>query len=126
MSDQFPLYPELSEAGQQEAQALVDKFKVQLKKVTEDVLGSLYCDVVTYIESDSWTNFRKDLLDGLRNYGNRKLMADYDFKKIREEIYKDFKDEIIKDMNRDNILKIEELKREIGKLREENMKLMGY
>ena len=113
MSKEYPLFPELSEAGQEEAQKLVDSFKENLKKVADEAIRELYCNVATYIETDSWTNFRNDLLDGFRDYKNRKIHAEYDFKKIRAAIYKEYREEIIKDLNQDMVKEIEDLKKQI-------------
>jgi hypothetical protein len=118
--EQYPLYPELSEEGCQEAQILIDRFKNQLKKAADEIIGDLYVDVPAYIESDSWTNFRNTLMAGFKNYGNRKIQGDYDFKEIRAQIYKDFREEIIEDLNQDNLKKIEELEKEVARLRENN------
>jgi hypothetical protein len=109
----YPLYPELPKNGQLEAQALVGRFKDELIKAAEQAIGELYCDIVPHIESDSWTNYRNHLMDGLRNYSNRKIQGEYDFKKIRQSIYEEFREEIIEDLNQDNLKKIEELEKQI-------------
>ena len=118
MSNEFPLYPLLSEDGQKEAQELVDQFKKQLIKAADAAIGDLYTDIVVHIESDSWCNFRNKLMDGFKNYNNRKIQCEYEFATIREQIYKDFRDEIIKDLNQDNIEKIESLEVEVKRLRD--------
>ena len=118
MSKDYPLFPELTEAGQEEAQNLIDRFKESLKKSADEVISDLYCGIVPYIETDSWTNFRNDLLDGFRDYKNRKIHAEYDFKKIRETIYKEYRDEIIGDLNQDMVKEIEDLKQSIEHLQE--------
>ena len=118
MSKDYPLFPELTEAGQEEAQNLIDRFKESLKKSADEVISDLYCGIVPYIETDSWTNFRNDLLDGFRDYKNRKIHAEYDFKKIRETIYKEYRDEIIGDLNQDMVKEIEDLKQSIERLQE--------
>jgi len=117
MSDKYPLYPELPPEGAEEAQRLVEKFKGQLKKAAEEVLGQLYCDVAVHIESDSWTNFRNVLLAGFRNYNNRHIQSKYDFKEIRQAILKEFRDEIIADLNQDMVEEIERLKEQIERQR---------
>lgn len=111
--DEYPLYPKLTEAGQQEAVALIESFKRALKKAAKEVISNLYCDAIFYIESDSWTNFRNELMDGLRNYGNRRIQGEYNFKQIRRQIFEDFKDEIIKDLDQDNLERIKKLEDEI-------------
>jgi len=113
MSDEFPLYPELPEAGAEEVQRLVEKFKGQLKRAAEEVIGELYCDVAVHIESDSWTNFRNALMDGFRNYHTRTIQAPYDFKDIRQAILREFRDEIIEDLNQDMLEEIETLKEQL-------------
>ena len=118
MSDEYPLYPELKPPGAEEAQALVDKFKDKLKKTAEEVIGQLYCDVVVHIESDSWTNFRNDLMDGFRNYNNKKVAGEYDFAAIRKEIYKEYREELIADLNQDIVKEVEDLKQQLQRERE--------
>ena len=86
--DEYPLYPELTEAGKKEAVELIESFKTALKKVAEETISNLYCDVIQYIESDSWNNFRNELMSGLKNYANRRIQGEYDFKAIRQQIYK--------------------------------------
>ena len=113
MSDEFPLYPTLSEEAKLEAQQLIDNFKVKMydamKGVCEEVLDEFYYDVVPYIESDGWTNFRNELLDGFKNYHNKKIQAKYDFAEIRKAIYENHKEEIINDLNQDLVKEIKRL-----------------
>lgn len=113
MSDKYPLYPELSEEGNKEAQALIDKFKESLIKVADEAIGDFYCDVAVHIESDSWTNYRNEMMDGFRNYDNRKIQGKHDFKIIRQEILKNHREDIIKDLNQDLLKEIETLKKHI-------------
>jgi hypothetical protein len=117
LKKQYPLFPELSEQGGIEAQNLIDKFKKQLieasKDIVDNIAGELYCDVLPYVESDAWTNFRNDMLSGFRNYDNRKIQNEFDFKEIRQEIYKEFREDIIKDLDQDNLKEIEQLKEQI-------------
>lgn len=117
----YPLYPPLSEQAQEEADKLIKQFKLKLQESTEklviDALGSFYINIIPYIESDSWANFRNEIMDGFKNYNNKKIQSEYDFKVIRKQIYEDFRDEIIKDLNQDNLSRIEELEKENQKLR---------
>ena len=116
MSEKYPLFPDLPDEGTEEAQKLIDKFKEQLKKAAEEVIGSFYCEIVPHIESDSWTNFRNCLMDGLQNYHNRHLQAPYDFKKIRQAIFREYREEILKDLNSDLAEENEQLKKDIEEL----------
>lgn len=114
----FPLFPLLSDEGKREAGLVIERFKKEFKRVAEEILGQVYIDVPDYIESDSWTNFRNSLMDGFRDYGNRKVQADYDFKQIRAKIYSEFRDEIIKDLDQDNLATIEQLKKDLAHWKE--------
>jgi hypothetical protein len=121
MSKEYPLFPELPIKGQEEAQVLIDKFKESIKKAADEAIGELYCDVAVYIESDSWQNFRNELMDGFRNYNNEKIQGKYDFKEIRQAILKNHKEEIVADLNQDMLKEIDDLKGQIEflqKLRE--------
>jgi len=120
MSEQFPLYPELPEGGAEEAVKLIESFKTQLKKAADNVISDLYVDILPYIETDAWTNFRNVLMDGFSNYGNRKIQSDYDFAKIRKAIFTEFHDEIIEDLNQDMVEEIASLKKDIERLSELN------
>jgi len=116
--NEYPLFPELPEGGDEEVVALVERFKDVLKKAADDVIGDLYVDIAPHIQSDAWTNFRNDLMDGLRNYRNRKMQASHDFKQIRAAIYKEFREEIIADLNQDLMEEVESLKEDLARARE--------
>ena len=58
------------------------------------------------------------ILDGYKNYNNRKIQAAYDFKKIRAEIYKEYREDIVNDLNQDMLKEIEELKQDLERERE--------
>lgn len=111
---EYPLYPELSAGAAEQAQALMDKFKKQMLELSESVLSDLYCNVSAYIESDQWINFRNELMAGFQDYGNSKIQAEYDFKKIRQAILKENREEIIADLNKDMVDEIEDLKKTIS------------
>lgn len=113
MANEFPLYPVLKEAGAEEAQALIDSFKKAMEAVCKETLTKLYTDVAMYIESDSWSNFRNEILQGFSKYGNRKLQADYDFAKIRQTIFEEHRREIIKECEQDVIKENESLKEQL-------------
>ena len=118
MSDEYPLYPELSKPGAEEAQRLIDRFKELMKNAAEEVLNELYTDVAAYIESDSWGNFRNQMIAGFRNYDNRKIQGEWDFKEIRQAILKHHREDIIHDLDQDNLSRIKELESQIETMHE--------
>jgi hypothetical protein len=108
----------LPEEGQAEAMKLIEGFKTTLAKAVEEVLGSLYVEVMPYIESDSWANFRNHVVEGLRDYPNAKISRHYDFKKIRAKMFEEHREEIIGDLNADLLAEVAALKEEIRRERE--------
>jgi hypothetical protein len=104
------LYPELNEQGKLEAQKVIDQLRVEMAKVCEKVISQFYIDISCYIESDHWTNYRNSIMNGLKNYGGDNR---YDYKKVREEILKEHREEIIKDLNADLLDTIEDLKAQL-------------
>lgn len=129
MKTEYPLFPELSEEGNKEAIKFIESFKAKLAKSANDIIettmSEVYCDIMPHIESDSWMNFRNDLMDGFKNYNNRKIQGDYNFALIRKQIFKDFHDEIIKDLDKDNIAEIKKLNKRIEELESENRRLIN-
>jgi hypothetical protein len=112
MGDEYPLYPTLTEQGEIEAQKIMDSFKPRLKSLMDDVMGELYCDVAHYIESDAWTNYRNKIMAGFENYGSGKPNHEYEYKQLRQAIYRNHKDEIIEDLNQDLVEENERLKKQ--------------
>jgi len=115
----YPLYPKLTEQGEEEAQKIMDSFKPKLAKLMDEVMGELYCDVAYYIESDSWTNYRNDLMDGFRGYTNGSDNHGHDFKELRQAIYKNHKEEVVKDLNQDLVGEVRSLKDHIEILQQQ-------
>jgi arginyl-tRNA synthetase len=104
------LYPALSEQGQKEAQIIIDRFREKMKKVCDETLSEFYVDVSAYIESDHWTNYRNQIMNGLKGYeGDLR----YDYKGARAVILKEHREEIIKDLNQDLLAEIDDLKAQL-------------
>jgi len=116
--NEFPLCPELKKDAAEQAQYLMDKFKEKMLGICEEILRDIYCDVAMYIESDSWTNFRNEVIQGFSKYGNRKLQGEYDFAKIRQTIFEEHREEIIKEVEQDIVKENESLKEDVKRLRE--------
>lgn len=49
---------------EQLGQEYMDKFKERMKKLADEVLGDIYCNLMPHIEHDSWTNYRNYLNEG--------------------------------------------------------------
>ena len=117
MSSENEFYPDLTEYGAAEAQALIDSFKLVIKeiitKAVDDVMVDIYTDITQHIGSDSWTNYRNQIVNGFRGYGTRSAGSHLDFAELRKSIYKEHKERIDKDLNQDLLKEIEYLKRTI-------------
>ncbi|MHA1832468.1 MAG: hypothetical protein ACTSV7_00635 [Candidatus Baldrarchaeia archaeon] len=112
----YPLYPELTEQGKEEAQKIMDSFKLKLATLLDEVMADLYTDVSFYVESDHWTNYRNSLMDGFKDYKHGKAGHEYNFKDLRQVIYENNKDEIVQDLNQDLVAENEKLKADIERL----------
>jgi len=119
MSKEYPLYPELTEEGKLEAQRIMDSFKPRIKSLIEELMRDLYTDVVYYVESDSWTNYRNDLINGFRDYAQNSEKNKCEFKELRKAIYNNNKEEIDRDLNADLVKEVEDLKKTIERLQEQ-------
>lgn len=119
MSEEYPLYPELTDQGKEEAQKIMDSFKPKLMELMNEVMGDLYTDVSYYIDSDHWTNYRNALMDGFLGYGGGKPNHEYDYKKLRQAIYTNHKEEIVQDLNQDLVAENESLKEHIDILQQQ-------
>ena len=118
MNEEYPLYPELSAQGKEEAQKIMDSFKPKIKSMIESIMDELYTDVSYYVESDHWTNYRNAIMDGFRNYGSGKPNHEYDYKELRMAIYRNHREEIVNDLNQDLVKENEDLKAQINTLLE--------
>jgi hypothetical protein len=105
-------FPTLPKQGEDEAIRLIELFKTRLKVAADEVIGDLYSDIMPHIETDSWFNFQNDILSGLKDYSDRKVRTRYDFKQIRKQILKEYRVELIEDLNQDHLEAIEKLKKE--------------
>lgn len=108
------LYPELTDEGKLQAHVLMQKFEKDLKskalEVIEGITTDFYCDILHEIETDHWTNYRTKILNSICNYSNKEGLANHEYKRIREAIFREHKEEIIKDLNNDLLKEIEMLK----------------
>jgi len=99
----------LSEKGEQEFMELLAKFKREMKQISDHVIGDLYSEVLPYIESDAWLNYREHLrLEVQNKYINKEtLTSDEAWAKfIREAIFVQFREELEQGIIRDQQTKI--------------------
>lgn len=114
MNNEYPLYPDLTEHGEKEAQRVMNSFKPRIGALIEELMDSMYSDVSMHVKSDHWDNYRISLLDGFKGYDTKH--HEYSFKELRQAIYKNNKEAIITDLNQDLVIENERLKEEIQRL----------
>ena len=104
-------YPELSEEGAKEAQNLMNKFEADLKEnaieIIKGITETFYTDVLPYIESDNWINYKNNIMESVFSYSDN---YDSEKRRIRARIYAENKEEINKDLNQDLLDEITQLK----------------
>lgn len=109
---------ELSEKGHLEANELLNSFRERMKKIADEVMGELYVNVMPYIETDSWLNYRETLRCELMNkYRTVETCTSEEYwaKSVREAIYKQFNAELKQGIIRDLEEQIEELKADLNR-----------
>jgi hypothetical protein len=121
----YPLYPTLTEEGESEAQRIMDSFKPRITAMVDELLGDLYSDVSYHVASDHWTNYRNELMNGFKGYRAGASTHQHDFKELRQAIYDNNKEEIIKDLNQDLVEEVASLK-ETVKLLYADLQSVGY
>ena len=126
MSEEYPLYPALSDEGEKEAVARLNGFVDEIKKKVSEMISTFYVEELPYIESDTWLNFRNEIMDGFKDYKNRKIQGEYDFKEIRQAILKVYREELIIDLNQDMVEEIASLKKRIENMQEAQHSRYGY
>ena len=108
------LYPSLTEEGAQKAADEMERFRQKITKVAKQCIDeaarNIYSDVLPHIESDAWFNYRDSIVEGICNYSNRSDHKDHDFKRIRQAILAEHREEIIADLNQDLLDEVESLK----------------
>ena len=114
----------LSPKALEDAAKLIEQFKAELVKTSEKVISDMYCDILPHIESDGWSNMKTQILQDLKNYSNH--ASKYDYKVIREQILKENRDEIIKDLNSDLLEINRQLEDEIKHLKKLLDNLRGF
>ena len=108
-------YPELSEAGKKEAEQFIDRFKSKMKDVCEEVLGEVYVDLMPWIETDSWQNYRNAVQHAVeREYFSKpkELLESEEYwaQKCRAAFYREYKDELVNARVRDLEKEVEKYK----------------
>lgn len=99
---------------QQSVEQILTQFKENIKKVQNDTISEIYCDLLPYFEDDLIANMRMRMIQDLK-YSDEKY--GYDFINIRKKIFLENREEIIRDLDQDNLNEIKRLQDSINTLR---------
>lgn len=86
-----------AEKLQAEGQAFIDRFRAKMEKIAEETLGQIYSNVMPYIETDTWTNYREEL--------RLELEHEYKYSKFKETWASNFRRAVFVE-NREEISKL--------------------
>lgn len=92
-----------------EAQEYIDVFRLRMKDIADETLGELYCKIIPYVDTDTWTNYREAL--------RIELEHEYMFSKFkqpwatnfRRAVFVENREEISKLISEDILKRIKEL-----------------
>lgn len=111
-------FPTLTEEGKKQAERLIEGFKVGMARAAERAIGEFYGDILPYIESDAWSNFRQQIVEEVCGYGRTLTRDSLDAKHIRYALLKHHRAEIIEDLNQDHLDRIAQLEKQVAMLQE--------
>lgn len=94
---------------QEQAQEYINKFRLQMKSIAEDTIGELYCNIMPYMETDTWTNYREALRIELEHeYKYSNFKQDW-AKAFRRAVFVENREEISKLIESDILKRIQHL-----------------
>lgn len=98
-----------AEKLQKEGQAFIDKFREKMKAIADETLGELYVNIMPYIETDTWTNYREELrLELEHEYKYSKFKEDWAVN-FRRAVFVENREEISKLIEQDILKRIKHL-----------------
>lgn len=80
---------------QKESQEIMDGFRKKIKDVIDECLGDLYVNIMPYVETDTWTNYREAL--------RLELEHEYKYSKFKSEWARNFRRAVFVE-NRDEMI----------------------
>lgn len=81
----------------EDGQAFMDSFKAQMSSIVQNTLGEAYANLLPYIETDAWTNYREEL--------RIELEREYKFSRFKQEWAVNFRRAVFVE-NREEISKL--------------------
>jgi hypothetical protein len=103
----------LNEQGIAEVEKVISGIKEQIVKQVKDAIGDIYVDIHDHISTDTWMNYRQQIRLAMKGDIVKDTLTNEYAKDIREQIFKEHKDELIGMINKDMQRKIQDLERHI-------------
>lgn len=98
-----------SEKIKQDADSYIDKFRLRMKDVVDEIFGQAYVNCLPYLETDSWTNYREALRIELEHeYMYSKFKNNW-ATNFRRAVFVENREEISKLIGEDILKRIKEL-----------------
>ena len=98
-----------SEKLQAEGQEFIDKFRVKMKAIADETLGELYCNIMPYMETDTWTNYREALRCELEHEYKYSRFKDEWAINFRRAVFVENREELSKLIEQDILKRIKHL-----------------
>ena len=103
---------------------ILETFRKNMKKITDDTMSDIIVDYLPYAESDKVSNVEHRTRDWLKAFFNGQadeyikcpMLSEFDCRKARELIYQEHKEEIIKLIGKDFEHEIEILQNRLESL----------
>lgn len=115
------MYPELSEQGAKNTQAIVDKFKTQLEELINNTLYSFTCNIGNEIvNDDSWIDVREKTKQALCAYNDTESYSCVNWQTVRRKILEENREVVVNDIILDKEKEIKELQEQIYRLQQDS------
>lgn len=94
---------------QKDAQEFMDSFRTKMKAIADETLGELYVNILPYIETDAWTNYREALRIELAHEYKYKTFKEPWAVNLRRAIFVENRDELTDLINKDLLKRVKDL-----------------
>lgn len=103
----------LNEQGLKEVELVIAGIKARVTKEIENSMSDIFVKIHDYIDTDSWMNYRESIRQAMRSELVKNTLTDRFAKDVRNQIFKEHKDELTDALNKDLVNEVERLKETI-------------
>lgn len=84
-----------------EAQHFMDVYRAKFKSIADEMLGELYVNILPYLKSDTWTNYREALRLELEHEYKYSIFKDRWAENFRRAVFVENREEMVKLLDQD-------------------------